>query len=355
MKTIRQTTGPGGALRGRGSAIKAGNPFDHLLYEAEPGQEQEAEGTGTRYLKVYPKTVINRVNSPDIPSGWSMNPYQGCEHGCAYCYARNSHEFWGYDAGLDFERVVLVKEDAPALFERELQSKSWKAEPVMLSGNTDCYQPIERKMQITRRILEICARYRQPVGIITKNSLVLRDLDILADLASDNLVHVAISVTGTDEKLRSLLEPRTSTYTRRIRAIEALSDRGVPVSVMMAPVIPSINTDAIAAVGRQASDAGALALGYTAIRLNGRVEPVFRDWLERHFPDRAERVMRQIAGLHGGKPGDSRFGVRMRGEGQLAAVIKQQFDVVRNLYFRERKMPGYNSSLFRRRLQLSLF
>ncbi|MCP4123657.1 MAG: PA0069 family radical SAM protein [Bacteroidetes bacterium] len=340
--------------KGRGAQISVENPYDRQFYVNLMEGEEEDSNTRTKYINVHPKTIVNKVDSPDVPMNISLNPYQGCEHGCIYCYARNSHEFWGYNAGLEFERFILVKEDAPALLEKKILSKNWKVEPIMLSGNTDCYQPVEQKLNITRELLKVCVRYRHPVGIITKNAMILRDLDLLADLAKDNLVQVVLSITGVDESLRSKMEPRTTTFKKRFKTIEVLASRGIPVRVMMAPVIPGLNSEAIMDVARHASNAGALGLSYTMIRLNGRLEPVFRDWIERNYPDRSDKVMKQIASLHGGRVQDSRFGTRMKGEGKIAAIIRQQFSVARNLYFKGRKIPEYNLNAFRRE-QLTLF
>jgi DNA repair photolyase len=351
----------GGYRKGRGAQIQVDNPFEHHVYEdIEDGHwAKHSEGSGeeplpTKYVRVHPKSIVNKVDSPDIPLYHSLNPYQGCEHGCVYCYARNSHEFWGYNAGLDFERFILIKEDAPKLLEKKILSGNWKVEPIMLSGNTDCYQPAEFKLQITRRLLEVFARYRHPVGIITKNSLILRDMDILQDLAKDNLVHVSLSITGTDEELRRKMEPRTASYEKRFRTVEHLSNAGIPVNIMMAPVIPALNSGDIMEVARRGSDAGALDLAFIMVRLNGRIGLVFRDWLEKNFPDRAAKVISQVEALHGGKINDSRFGVRMRGEGKIASIIHQQFKVARQLYYSGRRMPEYNRNAFRGR-QLSLF
>ena len=223
--------------KGRGAQVLLPNRFSNEQKVAE----LSVDGVRTKYINIYPKTIVNDVKSPDIPYDLSLNPYQGCEHGCVYCYARPSHNFWGYDAGISFESVILVKRDAPALFSNALSKRNWKVRPVMFSGNTDCYQPIEKKLGITRKLLEVAWKYRQPVSIITKNSLILRDLDILHDMADHRLVKVAISITGVDETLRQVLEPRTATYRKRFETVQALSGAGIPVNVMMAPVIPSMN------------------------------------------------------------------------------------------------------------------
>jgi DNA repair photolyase len=218
---------------------------------------------------------------------------QGCEHGCVYCYARSSHEYWGYSAGLDFERKILVKKNAPLLLEEKLKSKNWRAHTIVLSGNTDCYQPAERQFEITRRCLEIFYKYRHPVGIITKNALVLRDLDLLADLAKDNLVGVNVSITSLNEKIRLLLEPRTATIAKRLQTVRTLSQNGIPVNVMLAPIIPA-STAMILPLAKAAADAGALSIAYTVVRLNGAIGQIFTDWIRKAMPDRAERVLRKL-------------------------------------------------------------
>jgi DNA repair photolyase len=218
---------------------------------------------------------------------------QGCEHGCVYCYARSSHEYWGYSAGLDFERKILVKKNAPLLLEEKLKSKNWRAHTIVLSGNTDCYQPAERQFEITRRCLEIFYKYRHPVGIITKNALVLRDLDLLADLAKDNLVGVNVSITSLNEKIRLLLEPRTATIAKRLQTVRTLSQNGIPVNVMLAPIIPA-STAMILPLAKAAADAGALSIAYTVVRLNGAIGQIFTDWIRKAMPDRAEKVLRKL-------------------------------------------------------------
>lgn len=278
--------------------------------------------------------------------GYSMNVYQGCEHGCVYCYARNSHEYWGYSAGLDFERKILVKKNAPLLLEEKLKSKNWQAHTIVLSGNTDCYQPAERQFEITRRCLEIFYKYRHPVGIITKNALVLRDLDLLADLAKDKLVGVNISITSLNEKTRLLLEPRTATIAKRLQTVRTLSQNGIPVNVMLAPIIPGINSHEILPLAKAAADAGALSIAYTVVRLNGAIGQIFTDWIRKAVPDRADKVLRQIAQCHGGQLNDSRYGDRMRGEGELAQMIRSQVLLARKKFFAGREFPALNHSLY---------
>lgn len=341
--------------KGRGAQVQLDNRFDKQVYEPILSDDLEEQPQPvTKYVSVHPKTIVNAVQSPDIPFQYSLNPYQGCEHGCVYCYARNSHEFWGYNAGLDFERFILVKKNAAELLEQKLLRKNWTAEPISLSGNTDCYQPVEQKLKITRSLLEVFLRYRHPVGIITKNAMILRDLDLLEALAKDQLVRVAISITGVDEGLRSKMEPRTTTFARRLDTVRKLSERGIPVIVMMAPVIPALNSDDIIEVAKRSANAGALDVRYIPVRLNGRLAEVFEDWLLTHYPDRADKVLNQIRSMHGGKLNDSRFGTRMRGEGKLATIISQQMKIARKLYFSGRKIPDYNKNLFHKG-QLNLF
>ncbi len=285
-------------------------------------------------IETFPKTIVNKVTSPDVGPGHSLNPYQGCEHGCIYCYARNSHEYWGYGAGLDFEQKILVKRNAVELLEAKLRSKSWKAEPIMLSGNTDCYQPVEKKLEITRNLLKTFLKYRHPVGIITKNALVQRDLDILKELNKERLINVNISITSLQEKTRRILEPRTASIKKRLETVEKLSKAGIPVRVMMAPIIPSINSHEIMPLVKEIAERGALGVGYTIVRLNGAIGGIFSDWIKKAMPDRAEKVLHQIEHVHGGSLNDSRFGTRMKGEGEFADQVAQQFKIARKTIFK---------------------
>ncbi|MCE7923871.1 MAG: PA0069 family radical SAM protein [Haliscomenobacteraceae bacterium CHB4] len=339
------------SIRGRGAQINPPSPYEKLIRDAEPldwalvADEWDDGNLKTEYLETHPKTILNRVESPDIPLEWSMNPYQGCEHGCIYCYARNTHPYWGYSAGLDFERKILVKRNAAELLENELKKKSWKAAPIMFAGNTDVYQPAERKFRITRACLEVFWKYRHPVGIITKNSLVLRDLDIIQKLASERLVGVAVSITTLNEELRQFLEPRTATVKQRLRTVETLSNAGIPVFVMMAPIIPGLNDHEIFSLVKTVADCGALGVGHTMVRLNGDVGAIFEDWLRKTMPDRADRVLNRIRDTHGGKLEEKRFGHRMRGEGNIARIIHDQFRVAKDKFLKDRKMPPYNLEL----------
>lgn len=348
-------------LKGRGSQFNPNNRFDKYQYAQEhiEGLDEELlSNSKTEIIYTYPKSIINKVDSPDIGLSYSLNPYQGCEHGCIYCYARNSHEYWGYSAGLDFERKIIVKRNVVENLRKHFSNKNWKPMPIMLSGNTDCYQPIERKLEITRSILQTCLKFRHPVGVITKNSLITRDIDVLKELAAHNLVHVMVSITGTDEDTRQLLEPRTASYRKRFDVLKQLSSNGIPCGVMVAPIIPGINNHEIANVIEQAAANGATTAGYTIVRLNGAIAGIFKDWLVKAFPDRADKVWNQINECHGGQVNDSRFGVRMRGEGPIAESIRQLFTVARQKYMGEGGSRHLDVSQFNHRAgetQLSLF
>jgi DNA repair photolyase len=317
--------------------------------------EPSLESPHTQLFHENPKKIINKVDSPDLGMMYSANPYQGCEHGCIYCYARNTHEYYGFSAGLDFESKIIVKQNAPRLLEQQLLGKNWNAVPIMLSGNTDCYQPQEKKLEITRKMLKVMVQYRHPVSIISKNSLVLRDLDLLQDLASGNLVHVYISITTLNEDLRRVMEPRTASAIKRLQTVEGLAKAGVPVGIMNAPIIPALNHHEIPQVLKAAADHGAQGAGMTIVRLNGSVAQLFEDWLHKNFPDRFDKVLNQIRSLHGGTLNDSRFGRRMSGEGNIADSIHQLFRSAKKKYFKDKVMPPYDLTKFRKGGNLSLF
>lgn len=286
-----------------------------------------------------------------------MNPYQGCEHGCVYCYARNSHEYWGYSAGLDFESKILYKKNAAELLEKILKSNNWTAQNIMLSGNTDCYQPIEKKLRITRKILQVFLKYQHPVSIITKNVLILRDLDILSKLAERNLIHVSISITSLKEETRRILEPRTASIIKRMETVKILSDHNIPVIVMMAPIIPAINSHEIFDLVKKVRKFGALSVAYTMVRLNGATGIIFTNWIKKVLPDRADKVLNQVKECHGGRLNDHRFGKRMRGEGKIAEQVAIQFKLSKRKYFGTIHMPPLNYALYKNRngKQLKLF
>jgi DNA repair photolyase len=315
-------------FKGRGAQFNTNNKFLKHSYAQEHIEaidEPMMSNSKTQIFYEYPKKIVNKVESPDVYSMYSMNPYQGCEHGCIYCYARNTHEYWGYSAGLDFERKIIAKPDAAKVLAQQLMNKNWKVQPIMFSGNTDCYQPIERKLKITRSMLEVLLEFKHPVGMITKNSLILRDIDLLTELAKLRLVHVMVSITSLREELRLAMEPRTATAKQRLKVVEELNKAGIPTGVMTAPVIPGLNSHEMPAIIEAAANHGAVNAGYTMVRLNGSVGAIFKDWIYKSFPDAADKVMRQIAEVHGGQINDSNYGRRMRGEGNIAEGIKQLF------------------------------
>ncbi len=339
----------GKIIKGRGSQQKAENKFnrDQYVREFEEGLDLEPEiNTSTQLIEVHPKTIVNKVDSPDLGLNYSINPYQGCEHGCIYCYARNSHMYWGYEPAMDFESKILYKPKAAKLLEEWLQKKSWKPNAIMLSGNTDCYQPIEAKLKLTRSLLKVFQLYKNPVGLITKNALICRDIDILRELAKEDLVHIFISLTSLDESLRRIMEPRTSTSKMRLSTIELLSNEGIPVGIMAAPIIPGLNSHEIPKIAEAASNAGARIMRHTVVRLNGSIAPIFCDWLKKHFPDRYNKVIHQIEELHGGKLNDSNFGRRIKGDGNIAEMIRQLIKQSEKKFFKDQKMPEYNLGAF---------
>src|SRR5690606_16805826 len=340
-------------LKGRGAQKNVHNRFfedshevlDEYLNFCE-AEGEEADKDKTNYIEVFPKTFVNKVESPDVGMGFSANPYQGCEHGCVYCYARNSHEYWGYGAGLDFERNILYKKNAPKLLEEKITSKNWQGSTIVFSGNTDCYQPLERKLEITRKCLQVMLKWKHPTGIITKNSLILRDLDILKEMAKLNIITVNISITSLSEETRRLLEPRTASINQRLKVVEVLSENGIPVRVMMAPIIPSLNSHEILPLVKKVAELGARDVNYTMVRLNGKVVEVFKDWAHKTIPDRAERILNQIAACHGGNLNDSNCGRRIKGDGTIAEQVKTTLGIAKNKYLKGKKMPVLDASHF---------
>ncbi|MEP0985187.1 PA0069 family radical SAM protein [Ekhidna sp.] len=346
-------------IKGKGAQINVANKFAsrHLSTDSLDGIDEELiqEKPKTEVFKETPKKIISTNNSPDIGLSASINPYQGCEHGCVYCYARNSHEYWGFSAGLDFETKIIVKPEAPALLEKEFLRSSWKPKTIMLSGNTDCYQPLEREYQLTRELLGVFNKYQNPVGIITKNALVTRDIDILKELASNNLVQVIFSITSLDEQLRQKLEPRTASALKKLKAMETLAAEGIPVGVMNAPIIPGLNHHETPEILKAASNAGASFASYTVVRLNGQINKIFHDWLKKSYPDRVEKVWHQIQDLHGGNVNDTEFGRRIKGDGKISEAIKNLFEVSKRKYFKNKSFEPLETSHFRRKGNYSLF
>lgn len=330
-------------IKGRGAQINTPNRFHSVHGGNNPNSfDEENFSVATKFIKVYPKTIVTKVDSPDVAMNWSINPYQGCEHGCVYCYARNSHNYWGYSAGLDFESKILIKHNSAKLLRKKLASKNWKPSPIMVSGNTDCYQPAERQFKLTRQLLEVFRDFGHPVGLVTKNDLILRDLDILRDLQKHRLIKVAISINTLNDNIRSFLEPRTSTIQKRLAAVKILCEAGIPVTVLAAPIIPGLTSDGILELAKAVAEAGAHNIHHILVRLNGDIARIFEDWLRKAYPDRADKVLNQIASTHKGQLNDSEFKHRMRGSGPLSDVIADQFRIARQKYFQGRKKYSLN-------------
>lgn len=298
------------------------------------------------YFEDATKTIVAENKSPDLPFRFSLNPYRGCIHGCSYCYARPTHEYLGFNAGMDFETKIVVKREAPKLFREFLSRKSWKPESIAFSGVTDCYQPAEREFRLTRQCLEVAFQCRQPISIVTKNALVTRDLDLLSEMARERLVHVFVSITTLDAQLAREMEPRTSIPTARLRAIEMLAAANVPVGVMTAPIIPGLNDSELPEILRRASEAGASAAGYVLLRLPLSVQAVFEEWVRRTQAIKAERILSRIQSTRGGAMNQSAFGERMAGTGPIAQQIRNLFDVFRRKHGLEKKLPDRDFSRF---------
>jgi DNA repair photolyase len=337
---------------GRGTPLTPANRFERVHVEADdehrdPEDEEGGErGPQTVFLDDASKSVVTENDSPDVPFRYSLNPYRGCEHGCSYCFARPSHEYLGFNAGIDFETKVVVKRDAPRLFRDWLNRPNRAPEVVILSGVTDCYQPVERKLRITRGCLEVAAEAGQPVSIITKNALVTRDLDLLGPMARHRLVHVSVSLTTLDADLARALEPRASTPAARLRAIAELNAAGVPVRVMAAPVVPGLNDSELPAILRAAGEAGAGNAAFTLLRLPLAVAPVFLDWLRRNRPAQAEKIEALIRTMRGGRLNDSRFGHRFHGEGERAEQIRETFRLFARRHGLDQPLPEYDFRRF---------
>ncbi|GHH59703.1 PA0069 family radical SAM protein [[Pseudomonas] boreopolis] len=344
------------AIKGRGATGFLPGRFETTVSEAvDDGwwQQESEEFAGpalrTQVTEETARSIISRNSSPDIPFSQSVNPYRGCEHGCSYCFARPSHAYLNLSPGLDFETRLFAKTNAPELLRRELARPGYEPSPIALGINTDAYQPIERKLQLTRRLIEVLWEARHPFTLITKNALVVRDLDLLAPLARERLVSVHFSVTTLDPRLAARLEPRASAPHARLRAMRTLHEAGVPVGAMVAPVIPWINDHELEAVLQAAADAGACSAGYVLLRLPHEVAPLFRDWLQAHHPQRAAHVMSTIQQLRGGKDYDSRFGTRFSGEGVYADLLARRFALaMRRAGLEGRRYPPLDTHKFRR-------
>jgi DNA repair photolyase len=314
-------------LKGRGSQINPPNRFlknQKVKEHIESIDDWTEDNPATVYLEDHANSIVNKVDSPDVGMFYSMNPYQGCEHGCIYCYARNAHEYWGYSAGLDFERKIIVKKNAPELLRKFLMHPKWECLPISLN------------------------EFNQPVGMITKNAGMLRDKDLLQEMASKNLISILVSITSFNEDLRRVMEPRTTTATQRLKIIEELSKLGVRMGVMLGPMIPGLNEHEMQRIMKAASENGAVFSAYTFIRLNGAIKLMFQDWLYKNFPDRADKVWHLIETAHGGQVNDSRYGIRMRGEGPIADLVRQQFIKYNKLYGLNAERWNLDTARFRR-------
>jgi DNA repair photolyase len=344
-------------LPGRGTTQNPENRYERIHVEAEYEDDGAALDSEALPRERRPPTVFYRDasrsalaenESPDVGFQFSINPYRGCEHGCVYCYARPSHEYLSFSAGLDFESRIMVKTALPALLRRAFASPRWQPQVVALSGNTDCYQPIEKKLQLTRQCLHVFREFRNPVGVVTKSALVMRDIDLLADLAAHAAAQVMISVTTLDAQLARRMEPRAARPERRLEAMRALSAAGIPTGVMVAPVIPGLNDEEIPRILAAAAQAGARTAGWVLLRLPSPVDALFADWLGAHYPDRRERVLGRIRECRAGRLSDARFGRRMRGEGAYAEQLAALFRAAARRAGLDRELPPLSTAAFRR-------
>ncbi len=349
----------GHSIHGRGAADNPANRFEPLHFERDDEwNPDEDPARATRFFRDASASFITYNDSPDIPFTASANPYRGCEHGCIYCYARPTHEYLGFSAGLDFESRIMVKDHAPELLRRELSSPKWKPQVLALGTVTDCYQPVERRLKLTRRCLEVLAEFRNPVGIVTKNHLVTRDIDLFAELARYNAAAVFVSVTTLAADLAAKMEPRTSQPQHRLAAIRALRNAGVPVGVMVAPVIPALTDHEMPRILAAAAEAGARFAGYVVLRLPFGVKNLFEDWLAQNFPERRDKVLNRIREMRCGKLNDPNFGSRMEGDGIFAEQISRMFDVARRKAGIGEAGPALSAASFRvpgRSEQMELF
>lgn len=344
--------------RGRGASYDPPNRFERLNIALDDVEEhtRSQSGRSTEFFVDATRTILARNDSPDVGFQVSVNPYRGCEHGCVYCYARQGHEFLGLSGGLDFESKIFVKTEAPALLRQALSKRGWAPQVVAISGVTDPYQPVERRLELTRRCLKVFSAFGNPVAIITKNHLVTRDIDILAEMAERRLVKVMISITSLKDDLILKMEPRTSRPNRRLQAIEKLTKAGVPTGVMLAPIVPGLTDEEMPEILKAAAAAGAMSASYIVLRLPGIVQDLFLSWLEDHYPARLKKVSGRLRSLRNGKLSDSRFGHRMRGEGEFASVLEMVFtQTVDRLGLNQRYDLDANCFVRPTQGQLSLF
>ena len=361
---VEEAPPPSAAIHGRSASWNPANRFEKLhvdlgdadVVQIDPTSDEEAKPRReTQFFRDLTKTIIARNDSPDVGFETSINPYRGCEHGCIYCFARPTHEYLGMSAGLDFESRIMVKENAAKLLEEELSSPKWEPQTLVMSGVTDPYQPVERKLRITRGCLEVLAKFRNPVAIITKNRLVTRDIDLLGELASHQASAVNVSVTSLNPEIQRVLEPRTSSPSARLEAVAALRAAGIPVGVMVAPIIPGLTDHEIPKIVEACAKAGAQFAGYTIVRLPWAIAPLFEHWLDEHFPEKKEKVLSRIRHIRNGKMNDARWGTRTKGEGIFAEQIRSMFEVACRR-FGIIGRPKLSTAAFRRpREQLNLF
>ncbi len=341
-------------IKGRGVHLNPKNRFEKLHidnseYDQDLLKEEidRPKKVKTTFYKDDSKSIIAKNDSEDVGFDYSINPYRGCEHGCVYCYARPTHEFLGFSSGLDFESKIMVKKDAPKLLEDELKKKSYIPKLLMFSGNTDCYQPIEKKLKLTRELLKVCLKFRNPVSIITKNSLIERDIDILIQLAEKKLVTVTLSITTLDKNLAHKMEPRTSSPEMRFNTINKLSGNNIPTGVNVAPIIPGLNDKEIPEILRTASLFGASHAGYIMLRLPFSVKEIFINWIKNEFPDRANKILNNIRNMRDGKLNNSEFGERFSGKGEMAEAIKNLFDISCRKYGLNKRPYDLSTEYFR--------
>jgi DNA repair photolyase len=347
-------------VHGRGAAFNPGNRFEQLhvdeFSDEREAQEEEERKIPTIFYVDNSRSILAKNDSPDIPFTFSVNPYRGCEHGCIYCYARPTHEYLGFSAGLDFESKIMVKKDAPQLLEGAFRSPSFEPQIISLSGNTDCYQPVEKKLKLTRACLEVFLKYRNPVGIVTKSALILRDLDVLQELAKYQCISVVISVTSLDPDVSSRMEPRAPTPEKRLDAIRKLSEAGVPVGVNAAPIVPGLTDEELPEIIRRSAESGAKSAAYIMMRLPYAVKELFVEWVNREFPLRASKILNRIRDLRGGNLSDPRFHSRMSGEGEFADTIYSLFKAACAKYgLNEEDGSRISTKYFQRPGQISMF
>ena len=335
-------------IRGRGASDNPANRFDPLTVVRDGWLDPDDPAPRTELLNDNSRSIIATNDSPDVGFDTTLNPYRGCEHGCIYCYARPNHEYLGFSAGLDFETKILVKGNAPQLLRKALAAPRWRPRTILLSGVTDPYQPVERRLRLTRRCLEVMAEFRNPVAITTKSFLVTRDVDLLGELAAFRAAAVTLSITTLDERLARVMEPRASTPARRLEAIAKLAEANISVGVIVAPVIPGLTDHELPGIVQAAAAAGAHGAAYIMLRLPHGVSDLFVHWLDQHFPERKEKVLNRIREMRGGKLYDSRFGARGRGEGQFAEGIASMFEVACRKTGLDRSLPQLSTAAFKR-------